>query len=345
MIHREIMTDVRNLQTGEYNFDSILSLVKEEIKDFDIKYYHQETVFCDEEEYSSFPKFNTPSSFGDAMIRAGFNLVSLASNHSYDLRKMGADSSIQYWRSHPEVLSAGMYQDETERKQWRIATVNQIKYGFLSYTLRTNAMFTERHWPTVALYDAEKVKMDIETLRPMVDVLIVAIHWGHEYTFEPVGEQKKIAKYLSDLGVDLILGTHSHTIQPVQKIGKTLVFYSLGNLISNQKFLKKSEKYWFGDVSKGAIGMLSSLKIRKIDCGKYREPEITLDDVTIDLTYTYSRGYHDYLVVPFSKMEKRYLTKYMKIYEQYAPLVTVFDPNHQWLTVKKPAPLPTREKK
>ena len=84
------------------------------------------------------------------------------------------------------------------------------------------------------MLNEEKVKQDIEEVRDQVDVLIVAMHWGREYTHTPTDLEVKTAKYLASLDVDIIIGTHPHVIQPLTWIDDTLVIYSLGNFISNQ---------------------------------------------------------------------------------------------------------------
>ena len=75
----------------------------------------------------------------------------------------------------------------------------------------------------------EQVKKDIEAVRDQVDVLMVAMHWGVEYTHNPTEYEKDSAKFLADNGVNIVIGAHPHVIQPVEWIDKTLVIYSLGN--------------------------------------------------------------------------------------------------------------------
>jgi poly-gamma-glutamate synthesis protein (capsule biosynthesis protein) len=102
------------------------------------------------------------------------------------------------------------------------------------------------------IYDQNKVKEDIQRIRDQVDLLIVSMHWGDEYSLVPNTKQKEIAAFLSSLGVDIVIGTHTHSVQPIEYINGTLVFYSLGNFISSQLD------------DNNLIGLMPTLKVEKI---------------------------------------------------------------------------------
>ena len=153
-------------------------------------------------------------------------------------------------------------------------------------------------------------KADIESVRPNVDVLFVAMHWGEEYTHKPNSNQRETAEYLASLGVDVIIGCHPHVIQPIEKINNTIVYYSLGNFISNQ-----------GDEFE-RVGLLGTLDITKtVDKG---QSTITINNVGGDLHYTYYTPSHkDYKVVPFSSPEiGKYKSNYKELYTKYKNIAT-----------------------
>jgi poly-gamma-glutamate synthesis protein (capsule biosynthesis protein) len=317
-------------KNGGYDFTGMLTYTKEKLKDYDIKYYNQETVFDDSKSPSSYPIFNTPSSFGDAMIDAGFNMVSLATNHSMDAGESSALKSAAWWEDKKDVLTNGMASSEEKRNEYDIKEVNNITYTMLSYTYGTNGIRVPSSKPwLVNLYDEETVKKDIAAVRDKVDVLIVAMHWGQEYRQDATETQKSQAKFLADNGVDIILGNHSHCIEPWERIGNTVVFYSFGNFISNQMGAEQA------NVRKvGVIGMFGTLDITKVVNTKENTKEILINNIGADLNYTYkytNNGKIDYTVIPFSQMESKYLNYYYQgkslesVYNEFSKVLTKYD--------------------
>lgn len=317
-----------------YDFKNMLTYTKEKLKDYDIKYYNQETIFDDSLSPQSYPRFNTPSNFGLDMIDAGFNTVSLATNHSMDMGAKSAKVSAKWWEDHDEILTHGMASSEEARKNYQIKDANGITYTMLSYTYGTNglggAQISKEPF-LVNLYDEEQIKKDISEVRDKVDILIVAMHWGNEYQQSASETQKKQAKFLAENGVDIVLGNHSHCIQPWEKIGNTIVFYSFGNFISNQMGADNT------NIRKvGVIGMFGTLEITKTVDTRDNTKTIVIDNIGADLNYTY-RFYNsaisknDYLVIPFSKMESRYLNNYYKgkdltsIYNEFSSVLKKYD--------------------
>ncbi len=310
LLHGYVYRDAAT--NGSYNFAHQLEYVKDLIKDYDIKYWNQETIFGGKERgYSGYPRFNSPSEFGDNMIDIGFNMVSLANNHSMDQGEKGVLNSVAYWKEKNNVVWNGQSDSEEDRLGHIYGDVNGIKYAMLSYTMHTNGLPVPSGKPyLVNVYNKDKVKEDIEAVRPNVDILFVAMHWGEEYTHKPNSNQRETAKYLSELGVDVIIGAHPHVIQPIEKEGNTIVYYSLGNFISNQ-----------GDENK-RVGLLGTLDITKtVDKG---ETKIEINNVGGELHYTYYTTAHsNYKVVPFSNSNiGKYLSNYKNIFEKYKNITT-----------------------
>jgi len=214
----------------------------------------------------------------------------------------------------------GMAESENDRTNYMIMEKNNISYALLSYTYSTNGITVPSDKPyLVNVYNDELAKKDIEALRDKVDVLIVAMHWGVEYTFTPTEIQKTQAQYLADLGVDIIIGNHPHCIQPIEWKDDTLVIYSLGNFISNQIQLMSSIGY------KGVIGAFAMVDIHKTE-HEDGTSEIKLDNLNVDLLYTHrDMTNKTYKVVPFSKMNSTYLPNYKDIYEEYKAVIQKYD--------------------
>ena len=316
LIHSSVYKDAnKHANYNGYDFKPMITNIKEIVSNYDIGYYNQETILGGTElGLADYPTFNSPYEAGDAMIDAGFNLVSLATNHTMDSGKKAVENSCKYWNSKENVLTAGSYCSEEERNEIKIKEKNNITYTMLNYTYGTNGMpvpnnYLVNVWPTDidninnpekdTKYQAYKkqVKEDIDKVRDKVDVLIVAMHWGVEYTHNPTEYEKDMANYLSSLGVDIIIGTHPHVIQPVTWIGNTLVIYSLGNFLSAQYQNQSTCTNY-----KCTTGLMTNLKIEKT--------------------------WRGFKVIPFSNPEiKTYLPSYKSVYNTYKEVVQRLDSN------------------
>lgn len=330
LVHESLYKDAyKNGNYKEYDFKPYLELIKEKVSNYDLAYYNQETTLGGTSiGLSTYPAFNSPQELGDAMIDAGFNLVSLATNHTLDRGEKGTLLSREYWNKQENIHAIGSYSSNKEKKQIenKILESNNITYAILNYTYGTNGIkvpngkdYLVNLWDDTNNYEGykEKVKSDIESLRDKVDVLIVAMHWGREYTHKPTNLEIETAKYLANLDVDIIIGTHPHVIQPVEWIDDTLVFYSLGNFISAQTSSSCSNY-------KCNIGLMSSLTIKKtID---EDNTKIEINNIQNELIYTYHKNYTNFKVIPFSNQQiKEYLPNFTDIYKQYSDIIKTED--------------------
>ena len=108
----------------------------------------------------------------------------------------------------------------------------------MAYTYGTNGLVLPSSSPLVVPYENyDEINRQTKLARNMADVVIVAMHWGHEDNFLPSSNQKELARMMANNGVDVIIGSHPHVLQPVEWLErpdgkKTLVAYSIGNLIS-----------------------------------------------------------------------------------------------------------------
>lgn len=316
---------------GSYDFKSMYSYIKDIVKNYDLAYYNQETILGGSEiGVSSYPAFNSPYEVGDATIDTGFNLVSLATNHTLDRGEKAIINSLNYWNNKSNVLTSGSYLSNDDRNKVNIKEVNNITYTMLNYTYGTNGIkvpegkeYLVNIWPctgnnpdndTKYQEYKEVVKEDILRVRDKVDLLIVAMHFGVEYTHVPTNYQIDMAEFLSSLGVDIIIGTHPHVIMPITYINDTLVIYSLGNFLSAQD---TNNDY------NTTVGLLSSIKITK-NIDKDNNSSIKLSDLNNELIYTTNKD--GYKIIPFSNPDiKDYLNDYERVYNKYVNIVRSID--------------------
>ena len=337
LIHSSIYKDA-SVGYNEYDFKPMYELIKPIVSKYDIAYYNQETILGGKElGVADYPTFNSPQEVGDAMIDAGFNLVSLATNHTMDSGERAVLKSREYWNSKTDVMAVGSYSSFEERDKVVIATKNNISYTMLNYTYGTNGIAVPKGkeylvnvWPTdLDINDPDKddayqayksqVKTDVDRVRDKVDVLIVAMHWGVEYTHEPTAYEKDMAKYLASLGVDVIIGTHPHVIQPIEWIDNTLVIYSLGNFISAQYQNQGTCLNY-----KCMTGLMTRFDIEKTVKGK--KTEIKIKNINNELIYTYYSSWRNFKVIPFSNsMIKDKLYGYQNVYDTYKDVVIKYD--------------------
>ena len=312
LIHAAIYNTYRS--GNNYNFKNIFKYTKDIFQSYDLAYYNQETILGGKKlGLSHYPQFNSPQEVGDAFVDAGFDLVSLATNHTldrtYDLGLKAITSSREYWNKQEGVIAAGSYTSKEEREELQIGESNGITYTLLSYTMNTNGLTVPKGKDYVVdVYNKDKVKKDVERYKDKVDVIMVAMHWGNEYQQYPSNLQKETAKYLASLGVNIIIGAHPHVIQPIDFIDDTLVIYSLGNFVSSQIGVEK------------LTGLMASVTIKKeVYHGK---TTITIEDVVGDLIYTNKSN--KYVVYPYSKLTNNILYNYRNYYSKYGKIVTAY---------------------
>ena len=300
----------------DLNYYKMLEPIESEIKKYDVAFYNQEATLGGKElGLWGYPRFNSPYEFGDTMIRLGFNLVSLANNHTFDWGEQAIYNSYKYWEVQDNVMTAGSYLSEEQRIEPKINTINDISYTMLAYTWFSNVKpLPEGKEYLVNMYSRKKAKEDIKRLRDKVDVIIVSIHTGKESHHEPTKRQFRIAKDLAKYGADIVIGHHAHVVQPVDIINNTVVFYGLGNMISSN--IKENWR----------IGLLGSLKIEKNIING--ESSINIRDVKGQLLWIgfideKDRNYrHNFKVYPFSKLNDEILPDYKMIQTKYNSIIT-----------------------
>ena len=318
LLHSSVYKD--GYKDGVYNFTSQLEYIKPIIQDYDLAFYNQESILGGTElGLSDYPTFNSPWEFGDAMVDAGFNMVSLANNHTMDRGEKAILNSCEYWKNK-DVLASGSYCSKEDSETVQIREKNGIKYTLLAYTYGTNGISVPQGKDyLVNLYSDEKAKSDIKKVRDKVDLLMVSMHWGTEYRTEPTEEQKRQAEYLSSLGVDIIIGTHPHVIQPITYIDDTLVIYSLGNFISAQS---TNNDY------NTMVELMTSIDVIKEE--KDGEVTIKLENLNNELLFNYYKKgsrWTDFKVIPFSQMNSSYNSDYQRLYNKYSVVVKMYNAN------------------
>jgi poly-gamma-glutamate synthesis protein (capsule biosynthesis protein) len=214
----------------------------------DLAYINFETV-CAGDAYglSGYPMFNGPLEFIDALAAEGFDWFSTSSNHSMDTGMAGLQTELNYIHTnYPDIATTGSFASEEEANTPEVLTVNGIRVGLVGFTYGLNGLSKPEgaDW-LIDVYkkddgsiDYDLMQRKIDAVKAVSDVQICAMHWGIEYQNEVSAEQAEIAQWLNQQGIEVIIGTHPHVIEPAEFITTpeqtTLVYYSLGNFVSAQ---------------------------------------------------------------------------------------------------------------
>ena len=189
--------------------------------------------------YKGYPCFSAPDEYALSLKEAGFDLFLHANNHCLDRRDAGLVRTLNKLDEF-KIPHIGTYRNTKERQQAisYIVDIMGCKVAFLNYTYGTNGITIQKD-VCVNYINEEQIKTDLAFVRTKnPDMIAVCIHWGEEYKLLQNKEQEKLANLLVDEGVDMVIGSHPHVIQPMEmryseKYKKNvLVVYSLGNLIS-----------------------------------------------------------------------------------------------------------------
>ena len=189
--------------------------------------------------YHGYATFNTPYEAAEEFVKAGFNVVTSATNHSSDHGYKAIQKTLEYWRTeHPEVTVVGIHDSQESRDTITVLEKYGIKIAILNYTYGLNLTTATKEAPySVDILDAKRVKSDVEKAKQIADFVVVFPHWGKEYELSVIDDQKVWTKRFAEYGVDAVIGAHPHICEPMEIVtrpdgGTMPVYYSLGNFIS-----------------------------------------------------------------------------------------------------------------
>ncbi len=241
MVHDYQYNEAYDPATGEYDFMHNFQDAKKYFAGNDIVLGNLELTFGGPDRpYSSFPCFNTPDSFLDAVKDAGFTILSTANNHSMDTGKDGVIRTLDKLDAYG-IEHFGTYRSQEERDTILYKEVNGITFAFLSYTYGTNGIPVPEDY-LVNFIDDTVMVSDIREARQNADVVVVMPHMGNEYETYPRDIFVSWADMMFEAGADIVLASHPHVLQKMEYrkidhgdgVHDGFIIYSLGNFISSQ---------------------------------------------------------------------------------------------------------------
>ena len=247
MVHKKQLQIARQAD-GTYDFHPQYARIAASLADADYTIANLETTIGQYENrpYSGYPMFNTPEALLDAIRDAGVDFLTLANNHMLDRYYEGMLKTIDNVEAWGFDFG-GANRSPEEQAAPKVVEVNGVHIGFLCYTEMTNGM---EDWSNAAVrrfgvnyLRKADIRADVRRLREAgADVVIAIPHWGPEYTRRPEAYVVNWGRKMIAAGVDVVLGSHPHMVQPVEFVdaqtetGETrrgLVAWSLGNFIDN----------------------------------------------------------------------------------------------------------------
>lgn len=310
---------------GSYNFDSIFQYVKSYSQAADFSVANLETTLCGTDNgyaYAGNPKFNCPDAIVDSLKGAGFDMLLTANNHADDTSLVGYKRTLNVVRGKG-LDTLGTYLSADEQK-WTIEEVNGIKIGMVCYTYSDG--FSQNGYPLLNYNEVgengilnyftyDKLSEFYTQLQGYLDEMkaagaeatVVYLHWGEEYKWKtgegPNANQTAMAQKLCDMGVDVIVGGHPHVVQPVDLLQsgtdaehKTIVLYSMGNAVSNQRKEEMQQSEPTGHTEDGVLFCVTF--------AKYSDGSVCVDSAELIPTWVNmhaNSGSTEYNILPLEE--------------------------------------------
>jgi poly-gamma-glutamate synthesis protein (capsule biosynthesis protein) len=266
MGHDEQIWSAENRETRLYNYDDVFQYIKPVVSDADIAIANFE-VTLGGPPYTGYPQFSSPADLAVACKNAGIDYLVTANNHAADRGKKGIISTINKLDSIG-IPHTGTFLNSSCRDSLTPLMIyrNGTSIALLNYTFSTNGIVVPD--PVIVnMLDKELITKDVQKAKDKkADIIILFLHWGNEYDTIPSKSQVDLAGYFRSIGVDMVIGSHPHVLQKMERIrndsteNEGVVVYSLGNFVSNQRkpktdggsmvrveFIRDSDKYSISD--------------------------------------------------------------------------------------------------
>lgn len=235
LIHESVANAART--SDGWDFTSMFDSVAPILSQADLAVCHVESPMSpNNARLSYFPAFLVPRELADAIAYASYDTCSLASNHATDAGREGIVGTIDAL-DRVQVAHAGMALSPEARDEVTLIEAGEATVAHLSYTYGFNngeLDADESHLSNVI--DEAAILDEARRARSAgADFVMLSLHWGTNYASEPDEQQIGLGpRLLASPDIDLILGHHTHMVQPVVQIGGEFLVYGLGNFLSNQ---------------------------------------------------------------------------------------------------------------
>lgn len=243
LMHRSCTLSAKNAD-GTYDFTKHFANMADIFKAADLAVISQDTVLGGIELGATSTEtgiFNTAVELADGMADAGINVVLAANNHIMDEGSAGLNTMMSYFSTkYPNITLLGVNNSSEAKDEPVYVETNNIKIAMINYSYGSNQTADLDASPYLLnQYDEDWLSDILKQAREEADFIIAFPFWGEQNSMDYTQEQERQAQFLADNGVDLIIGSYPHVVEPVKWItaengDRTLVYYSLGNFQSIQ---------------------------------------------------------------------------------------------------------------
>lgn len=243
LMHRSCTLSAKNAD-GTYDFTKHFANMADIFKAADLAVISQDTVLGGIELGATSTEtgiFNTAVELADGMADAGINVVLAANNHIMDEGSAGLNTMMSYFSTkYPNITLLGVNNSREAKDEPVYVETNNIKIAMINYSYGSNQTADLDASPYLLnQYDENWLSDILKQAREEADFIIAFPFWGEQNSMDYTQEQERQAQFLADNGVDLIIGSYPHVVEPVKWItaengDRTLVYYSLGNFQSIQ---------------------------------------------------------------------------------------------------------------
>ena len=266
-------------------------------------------------------EFCTPQNIIKGLDNNSVDVLGTTNNHTTDRGIDGINNTIDYLKNNTNIMSVGTYKSKEDRANLRIKEINGVKVGFIAYALGMNDfgkyVTNEETWRlglfrnppsynVITEENKELIRKEIRELKKNVDVVVAIMHWGQEFHFEEREvDQHALARLLNEEKVDIVLGSHSHCMQPIEWYTsndgyKTLVFYSLGNFTSSDDNLD-------GRAGPDYVKAYQVALLANIDVELDKDNKVVFNKVSTEPIINYfNKDKRDFRMIPLSMYDDKY---------------------------------------
>lgn len=218
-----------------FDYAPVFASLAPRMRGADIAVVNLETTLTSTDSYSGYPMFRSPVALADALREAGVTVAVLANNHCCDGGREGIRTTIREL-DRCGIAHTGVFADSADyrRNHPLFLDCRGVRVAVVNYTYGTNGLPVPAG-AIVNRIDTLRMAGDLSKARAGADFVVACMHWGNEYERRENAGQRAVAAFLRRQGVDLVVGSHPHVVQPWRADSAYVVLYSLGNLVSNQR--------------------------------------------------------------------------------------------------------------